>query len=113
MLKQLLTTLALLHAACAFANVDANLATLAELDAIQGVGPALSQRIVGQRERSAFADWSDLIDRVHGIGNAAAAKFSANGLTVNGKLFPGISPEAGEAAPGIKNADRGLPPSAR
>lgn len=91
MLKKLATIYALLHACCAFANVDANLATLAELDTVKGIGPELSQRIVAQRHKAIFIDWSDLINRVHGIGNASAAKLSAQGLRVNGKAFPGGS----------------------
>lgn len=98
MLKPVLTSLALLHAACTFASTDANLATLAELDAIQGISPALSQRIVDQRDKAHFADWTDLIGRVYGIGSAAAARFSANGLTVNGRTFPGASVPAAETS---------------
>ncbi|MNV74015.1 Helix-hairpin-helix motif protein [compost metagenome] len=89
MLKRVLTISAVLYAACAFATVDANQATLEQLDAVKGISPALSQRMIDQRNRASFADWSDLIARVHGIGNAMAAKFSANGLTVNGKRFEG------------------------
>ena len=89
MLKRILTISAVLYAACAFATVDANQATLEQLDAVKGINPALSQRIIDQRNKASFADWSDLIARVHGIGNATAAKFSANGLTVNGRLFEG------------------------
>lgn len=91
MLKKLLTLPALLCAVCAFAQVDANQATLAELDAVKGIGPELSQRILAQRNKAIFLDWPDLIGRVHGLGNASAAKFSANGLTVNGKAFAGAS----------------------
>ena len=101
MLKKLLTICAMLCASCAFADVDANLATLAELDAVKGMGPALSQRILAQRDRAPFIDWADLMHRVHGIGNASAAKFSAQGLNVNGKPLaplptqvPVSSPEA-------------------
>jgi len=99
MLKKLLTITALLYAACAFAAVDANQASQAELDAIKGIGPALSQRIVSQRKKAAFVDWADLIDRVHGVGNTSAARFSAEGLTVNGKHFPGSAAAPGRGAP--------------
>ncbi len=98
MLKPILTTFAMLHAACVFAATDVNRATLAELDAIPGISPALSQRIVSQRDRAPFASWPDLIARVHGIGSAAAARFSANGLTVNGKTFSGSSVLAAETS---------------
>lgn len=98
MLKKILTITALLYAACAFAAVDANQATQAELDAIKGIGPALSQRIVSQRKKAAFVDWADLIERVHGVGNTSAARFSAEGLTVNGKHFPGSATAPGSGA---------------
>lgn len=101
MLKKFLAIFALLYASCAFAAVDANQATLEQLNAIKGIGPELSQRIIRQRNKSAFANWPDLIDRVHGIGNASAARFSENGLRVNGKVFQG----------GFTPAD-GMPPMA-
>ncbi len=85
MLKKLLTVAALLCAACAFAAPDANQATKAELDAVKGIGPALADRMVAQRKKAPFTDWTDLIDRVHGVGTASAARLSAGGLTVNGK----------------------------
>ncbi|WP_159915588.1 helix-hairpin-helix domain-containing protein [Pantoea sp. 18069] len=99
MLKKILTISALLYAACAFAGVEANHATQSELDTVKGIGPALSQRIVSQRQKAAFVDWADLINRVHGIGNASAAKLSAEGLTVNGKNYQGGPALQGRIAP--------------
>jgi len=114
MLKKILTITALLYAACAFAAVDANQATQAELDAIKGIGPALSQRIVSQRKKAAFVDWADLIERVHGVGNTSAARFSAEGLTVNGKHFPGSATAPGSGAAATtptKGLDKGPRPA--
>lgn len=114
MLKKILTITALLYAACAFAAVDANQATQAELDAIKGIGPALSQRIVSQRKKAAFVDWADLIERVHGVGNTSAARFSAEGLTVNGKHFPGSATAPGSGAAATtptKGVDKGPRPA--
>ena len=105
MWKKLLTICAMLWASCAFADVDANLATLAELDAVKGIGPALSQRILAQRDRAPFVDWADLMHRVHGIGNASAARFSAEGLNVNGKPFPASPPALpGQAPASVREA---------
>ncbi|MET1116023.1 MAG: helix-hairpin-helix domain-containing protein [Comamonas sp.] len=114
MLKKILTISALLYGCLAFADIDANQATLAELDAVKGIGPALSQRILAQRHRAIFIDWPDLIDRVHGIGNTSASKFSAEGLTVNGKSFPGSSAPAPDRLPAstaaaLEKPDRGAP----
>lgn len=92
MLKKLLTFAALLYAACAFAALDANQASKAELDAVKGIGPALADRIIAQRKKSPFTDWNDLVNRVHGVGNASAAKLSAGGLTVNGKHYSSAPP---------------------
>ncbi|HEU5297401.1 MAG TPA: helix-hairpin-helix domain-containing protein [Burkholderiaceae bacterium] len=81
------------------APVDANSATRAELESIKGVGPSISDGILEERRKRAFADWQDLIARVKGVGEGSAAKFSADGLTVNGVSYRGPSAvrNAGEA----------------
>ena len=58
------SSFALLFAAAAFAAVDVNQATEADLDGINGIGPGLSQRILAEREKGEFKDWADLIERV-------------------------------------------------
>ena len=62
--------------------MDVNQATEADLDGINGIGPGLSQRILAERDKGEFKDWADLIERVKGIGDKTATKFSAGGLTV-------------------------------
>jgi competence protein ComEA len=84
MLKKILVILAMLYAAAAFAAVDVNKATAAELDGIKGIGPTTSKAIVDERKKGDFKNWEDLITRVKGIGEGNAAKFSAEGLTVKG-----------------------------
>jgi competence protein ComEA len=76
-----------LSAATAFAAADANKASQAELDAVKGIGPAMATKILDERKKGAFKDWGDLIDRVSGVGEGNAARFSANGLTVNGSGY--------------------------
>jgi competence protein ComEA len=50
--------------------VDLNRATVGQLDALPGVGPATAQAIVDHREQiGPFASIDDLLD-VHGIGPA-------------------------------------------
>lgn len=98
MLKKILALVAMLYAAAAFAAVDVNKATAAELDGIKGIGPGISAKIVDERKKGNFKDWSDFINRVRGIGESNAAKFSAEGLTVNGAGFKGVY-----AAPATKD----------
>lgn len=100
MLKKLLMLIAMLYAAAAFAAVDVNKATAAELDGIKGIGPAISGKILEERKKGAFKDWNDLIGRVSGIGEASAARFSASGLTINGSAYSGApAQKAPEARP--------------
>jgi competence protein ComEA len=73
----------------AFAAVDVNKATVAELDGVKGIGPGISSKILDERKKGDFKDWSDLIERVKGVGEKNAAKFSTGGLTVNGSGFNG------------------------
>jgi competence protein ComEA len=91
MLKKILAVLLMLYAAVAFAAVDVNKATAAELDSVKGIGPAISGKIIDERKKGAFKDWQDFIDRVKGVGENNAAKFSAEGLTVNGAAMKGAA----------------------
>ena len=91
----LLTTL-LLASASAMAAVEANQASRVELEAVKGIGPALSGKIVAARQQSAFKHWSDLVDRVGGVGPGNAARFSQAGLTVAGAAY-NVAPVATKA----------------
>lgn len=92
-LRTLVATVLSLAAALSFAAVDANKASQAELESVKGIGPTVSERMLAERSKKAFADWSDLETRVKGVGPGNAAKFSSAGLTVNGKAY------VAEAAP--------------
>lgn len=98
MIKKLLATLALLHAAISFAAVDVNKASTAELEGIKGIGPSTSAQIVEERQKSAFKDWGDFIQRIKGVGEKNAARFSEAGLTVNGATFGGATDKPVPAA---------------
>ena len=87
-----------LFAAAAFAAVDANKATQAELEAVKGIGPAISAKIIEERKKGDFKDWQDMVTRVKGVGEKNAAKFSTEGLTVNGSAFAGAPAKAPAAA---------------
>ncbi|HSV48310.1 MAG TPA: helix-hairpin-helix domain-containing protein [Ramlibacter sp.] len=99
MLKKILALVAMLYAVAAMAAVDVNKATAADLDGIKGIGPGISTKIIDERKKGAFKDWSDFIGRVQGVGEGNAAKFSSEGLTVNGAAFKG----AAAAAPAKKD----------
>ncbi|NBX55489.1 MAG: helix-hairpin-helix domain-containing protein [Betaproteobacteria bacterium] len=72
--------------------LEINQASEAELDSLRGMGPALSRAILAQRQAKAFSDWADLMHRVKGIGAANAQRFAAQGLTVNGQVWPAQPP---------------------
>jgi competence protein ComEA len=74
MLKKILALVAMLYAAAAFAAVDVNKATAAELDSIKGIGPGISTKIIDERKKGNFKDWDDFITRVQGVGDTNAAK---------------------------------------
>lgn len=58
-----------------------------ELDGLKGLGPAQTRRIMAERARQAFADWTDLRQRVKGLGVRRCQELSRQGLTVNGVAF--------------------------
>lgn len=94
----LLAALALFIAPAASAAVDANRASQAELETVKGIGPGLSGKILAAREKGAFRDWTDLQERVSGIGARNAVKFSGAGLTVAGAGYAGSGEAAAPAA---------------
>ena len=89
MFKKFLVALAALIAATAFAAVDANKASQAELESVKGIGPVISTLIINERKKGDFKDWNDMVVRVKGVGEKNAAKFSEGGLTVNGAAYAG------------------------
>jgi competence protein ComEA len=107
MLKKILTTTALLFSLSSFAAVDVNKASAADLDGIKGIGPSLSGKILKERNKGNYKDWPDLMHRVSGMGEKSSAKFSAQGLTVNGSGYQGGStsePAKGHPAEKAKSA---------
>jgi competence protein ComEA len=105
------TLIALLLATTAFASqaaVELNKASQAELETVKGIGPSMSTKILDERKNGAFKDWSDVVNRVKGVGPGNASKFSSDGLTVNGAEFkpelvasnkPAAKADKKEAAP--------------
>ncbi len=87
MFKKFLALVVTLCATIAFAAVDVNKATEAELDGIKGVGPSTTKMIMNERKKGEFKSWEDFIDRMKGVGEARAVKLSAEGMTVSGASF--------------------------
>jgi competence protein ComEA len=108
LLKTFVATAFALLASISFAAVDVNKATQAELEAVKSIGPAISERMLDERKKATFKDWNDMIDRVKGVGPGNAAKFSANGLTVNGTEFSGAATAPAAAKP-KRNDDKPAP----
>jgi competence protein ComEA len=99
MLKPILAALALLCAGASFAAVDVNKATVADLDGVKGVGPAMSKRILDERKKGNFKNWGDFMTRVKGVGPGTAGKLSKEGLTVDGAAFqPAVAPAPASAS---------------
>lgn len=64
--------------ALAAARVDVNHAGAEELSGLPGIGPALAQRIVAARTAGGrFGDMGDLVLRVDGLGEKAAAALAS------------------------------------
>jgi competence protein ComEA len=106
MFKKIAALMMALFTFAAFAAVDVNKATAAELDSIKGIGQVLSGKILDERKKNgAFKDWNDMVTRVNGVGENNAAKFSAEGLTVNGASMPGAKTAAKPAAAAAAKTD--------
>jgi competence protein ComEA len=103
-----LTLTAALGAAAA-AAVDVNQASAAELEAVKGIGPAMSAKITGARQHGPFKDWADLVQRVSGLGPGNAARLSQAGLTVAGAAYVPAAAADGPKAARTKKADRVAP----
>jgi len=64
-------------------TLDANVASIAQLETLNGVGPRTAQLIVSERERGGhFDSLDDLSDRVRGIGKKRLARLRDAGLYV-------------------------------
>ena len=98
MLRILTAVILAAFAFAAQAAVEANKANQAELETVKGIGPGLSGKILDVRKAGAFKDWTDLVDRVGGVGPGNAARFSQAGLTVNSVAYTGTAAAAPQKA---------------
>ncbi|WP_157267689.1 ComEA family DNA-binding protein [Azohydromonas aeria] len=74
------------------APLDVNTATQAQLEQLRGIGVAMSERLLSERARQPFSGWSDLVERVPGIGARGAARLSQQGLRVDGQPYEAPAP---------------------
>jgi competence protein ComEA len=91
LLRRALLVLALVLPVAAHADNDFNRASQAELEQLKGIGPALSQAILDERQKGGFTDWRDLMARVSGIGPRLAQRWSQQGWTVAGQPYAALS----------------------
>ena len=83
--KILLTLLTLTWFGAAWAAVDVNTATEAQLQDLKGIGPSTARAIVKDRsDHGAYKNADDLSKRVKGLGPKSLAKLEAQGLSVPG-----------------------------
>jgi competence protein ComEA len=105
MFRNFITLLLAVFALNAFAAVDVNQASRADLETVKGIGPGLSAKIMDARKEGAFKNWDDLVDRVGGVGPKNASKLSQAGLTVAGAGYDasGAAPAPNKAAKADKS----------
>lgn len=96
MFRQLIAAALAAFAFNAFAAVDANQASQPELEGVKGIGPGLSAKILQARKSGNFKDWTDFVDRVPGVGEGNAARFSQAGLTVAGAPYAAVAKAAAD-----------------
>jgi DNA uptake protein ComE-like DNA-binding protein len=66
--------------------LEINQADRAQLEQLNGIGVALAERILAERERGgAFRDWADLERRIKGLRGVRSERLAAQGVTVNGQ----------------------------
>jgi len=108
LIKTLSAALLAFASLAAWAAVDVNKASQADLETVAGVGPAMSTRILDERKKAAFNDWPDMISRVKGVGPSNATKFSNSGMTVNGAPYKAepVNVASAKAAKGAAAPDK-------
>jgi competence protein ComEA len=99
MIRNILSALVAVFALNAFAAVDANQASRADLETVKGIGPTLSGKIVEARKTGEFKHWSDFVERVGGVGPGNAARLSQAGLTVGGAPYDASAMPATDVKP--------------
>ncbi len=113
MVRNFLALLFAVFALNAFAAIEANQASQAELETVKGIGPGLSAKILKARQASSFKNWDDLVDRVGGVGPGNATRFSQAGLTVSGSAYSSTAAKPAKASKTAKAATADKTPKAK
>lgn len=81
------------------AALELNSANRAQLEQVNGIGVAMAERILVERERGgAFSGWTDFARRVPGFRARALDRLAQQGVTINGEARAPAA--AAPAAPG-------------
>jgi competence protein ComEA len=102
MFRYFITLLLAVFALNAFAAVDANQASRADLETVKGIGPGLSAKIIDARKEGGFKNWDDLVERVVGVGPKNAGRLSQAGLTVAGATYEGGAAAVDSSSKAVK-----------
>ena len=84
MKRLLLALVVLVMSSIAFAAVNINTATLAELEALPGIGPVKGQAIIDYRKANGPFKSIDDLKKVNGIGDATLEKVKQSGVSLSG-----------------------------
>jgi competence protein ComEA len=82
-------------------QIDLNKATEVELDALKGLGPALTKAVMDERKKAPFKNWEDATSRVKGLGPQKASSLSEQGVRVQGSPY---TVKAAEQKPAAKDS---------
>lgn len=73
--------------------LEVNKTDAPSLESLPGIGPALSQAILSERNNGGdFKDWADFESRVKGMKSKKALQLSNKGLTIQGLSRPHTTP---------------------
>lgn len=102
MKKSILTLVAFLSfSISAFAAVNINTATQAELESLQGVGPVKAQAIIDYRKKNGGFKSVDDIKNVDGIGDATLEKLRKD-LSITGQTTISVPKESPKENKAVK-----------
>lgn len=68
--------------------VDLNTANRAELEQLNGFGVATAARVLDERSKAPFKDWTDFAARIKGIRAQRLEQLRRQGVTINGTTPP-------------------------